>query len=220
VGVTATGGTAQAAIDVLAISPVIPVVVVEDARQAVPLARALARGGVGVVEITLRTRAGLSAVERVAAEVPEIRVGAGTVTTPSEVEAVRRAGASFIVLPGSPERLLSAALDAGLPLLPGAGTMTEMMRLAEAGLEVLKFFPAGPSGGADFLSAVAGPLPHLRFCPTGGITQATAGSYLRLANVPCVGGSWLTPADAVAAGDWARIESLAAEAAALRPGPA
>jgi 2-dehydro-3-deoxyphosphogluconate aldolase / (4S)-4-hydroxy-2-oxoglutarate aldolase len=96
----------------------------------------------------------------------------------------------------------------------------EMMRPAEAGLEVLKFFPAGPSGGADFLSAVAGPLPHLRFCPTGGITQATAGSYLRLANVPCVGGSWPTPADAVAAGDWARIESLAAEAAALRPGPA
>ena len=217
---TAAGGLAQAAIDVLAISPVIPVVVVQDARQAVPLARALARGGVGVIEITLRTEAGLSAVERVAAEVPEVRVGAGTVTTPSEVEAVRRAGASFIVLPGSPERLLSAALDAGLPLLPGAGTMTEMMRLAEAGLEVLKFFPAGPSGGADYLSAVAGPLPRLRFCPTGGITQASASSYLALANVPCVGGSWLTPADAVAAGDWARIESLAAEAAALRPGPA
>jgi 2-dehydro-3-deoxyphosphogluconate aldolase/(4S)-4-hydroxy-2-oxoglutarate aldolase len=217
---TADGGVAQAAAEVVAISPVIPVVVVQDAAQAVPLARALARGGVGVLEITLRTPAGISAVERVAAEVPEIRVGAGTVTTPSEVEAVRRAGASFIVLPGSPERLLSAALDVGLPLLPGAATMTEMMRLADAGLEVLKFFPAGPSGGADFLSAVAGPLPHLRFCPTGGITQANASSYLGLANVPCVGGSWLTPADAVAAGDWAQIESLAARAAALRPGTA
>jgi 2-dehydro-3-deoxyphosphogluconate aldolase / (4S)-4-hydroxy-2-oxoglutarate aldolase len=217
---TAPGGVAQAAAEVVAISPVIPVVVVQDAAGAVPLARALARGGVGVLEITLRTAAGLSAIERVAAEVPEIRVGAGTVTTPSEVEAVRRAGASFIVLPGSPERLLSAALDAGLPLLPGAGTMTEMMRLAEAGLEVLKFFPAGPSGGANFLSAVAGPLPHLRFCPTGGITQANARSYLGLANVACVGGSWLTPADAVAAGDWAQIESLAAQAAALRTGTA
>src|SRR4051794_5883121 len=181
---TADGGVAQAAAEVVAISAVIPVVVVQDAAQAVPLAQALARGGVGVLEITLRTAAGLSAIERVAAEVPEIRVGAGTVTTPSEVEAVRRAGASFIVLPGSPERLLSAALDAGLPLLPGAGTMTEMMRLAEAGLEVLKFFPAGPSGGADYLSAVARPPPPPRLFPPRGITQARARSHLPPADLP------------------------------------
>jgi len=201
----------------LATSPVIPVVVIKDARQAVPLAQALARGGVGVIEITLRTPAGLAAIERVAAEVPEILVGAGTVTTPTEVRNVTRAGAQFIVLPGSPDQLLEAALESGLPLLPGASTLTEMMRLLEHDLTAMKFFPAEVSGGVHFLSAVAGPLPDLRFCPTGGITLNTAPKYLALANVGCVGGSWLTPPDAVTAGDWARIETLAAEAARLRP---
>ncbi|MEP6798289.1 MAG: bifunctional 4-hydroxy-2-oxoglutarate aldolase/2-dehydro-3-deoxy-phosphogluconate aldolase, partial [Lapillicoccus sp.] len=158
------------AADLLAISPVIPVVVIHDAERAVPLARALARGGVGVIEITLRTPAGLSAIERVAAEVPEIRVGAGTVTTATDVRDAVRVGAQFIVLPGSPDRLLAAALDSGLPLLPGASTLTEMMRLREQDLTVVKFFPAEVSGGVRFLSDVAGPLPDLRFCPTGGIT--------------------------------------------------
>lgn len=203
------------AYDMLTISPVIPVAVIKDAEQAVPLARALAQGGVGVIEITLRTPAGLAAIERVAAEVPEILVGAGTVTTPEEVQKVTRAGAQFIVLPGSPDRLLAAALDSGLPLLPGASTLTEMMRLTEHGLSVMKFFPAEISGGVGFLSAVAGPLPDLRFCPTGGISLSTAPGYLALANVGCVGGSWLTPGDVVAAGDWARIEALATEASSL-----
>lgn len=205
------------ALDLLTISPVIPVVVIDEARQAVPLARALARGGVGVIEITLRTPAGLSAIERVAAEVPEIRVGAGTVTTATEVWDVARAGAQFIVLPGSPDQLLAAALDSGLPLLPGASTVTEMMRLREHDLTVVKFFPAEASGGVHFLSAVAGPLPNLRFCPTGGITLLTAPRYLALPNVGCVAGSWLTPRDAIAAEDWARIEVLAAEGSRLRP---
>lgn len=203
--------------DLLTLSRVVPVVVIKNAEQAVPLARALVRGGVGVIEITLRTEAGLSAIERVAAEVPEIVVGAGTVTTPEEAAKVTRAGAQFIVLPGSPERLLSAAIDTGLPLLPGASTLTEMMRLSERGLTVMKFFPAEVSGGVGFISAVMGPLPQLRFCPTGGISAKTAPNYLALANVGCVGGSWLTPTDVVAANDWARIESLAAEAAAIRP---
>lgn len=205
------------AADLLTISPVVPVVVIRDAEQAVPLARALVCGGVAVIEITLRTEAGLSAIERVAAEVPEIVVGAGTVTTPKEAAEVTRAGAQFIVLPGSPERLLSAAIDTGLPLLPGASTLTEMMRLTEHGLNVMKFFPAEPSGGVAYLSAVAGPLPQLRFCPTGGISVKTAPNYLALANVGCVGGSWLTPADAMATNDWGRIESLAAEAATIQP---
>jgi 2-dehydro-3-deoxyphosphogluconate aldolase/(4S)-4-hydroxy-2-oxoglutarate aldolase len=202
--------------DLLAVSPVVPVVVLEDVAQAVPLARALARGGVGIIEITLRTAAGLGAIERVAAEVPEIVTGAGTVTTPAEAEAVRRAGAQFIVTPGSPPRLLEAVLDTGIPVLAGTSTLSEMMRLAELGLGAMKFFPAEASGGRPYLSAVGGPMPGLRFCPTGGISMANAADYLALPNVGCVGGSWLTPRDAVTAGDWGRIEDLAREAAALR----
>ncbi len=202
-------------VDLLAVAPVVPVVVVTDVDTAVPLARALARGGIGIIEITLRTEHGLAAIERVAAEVPEIVTGAGTVTTPAQVDAVRRAGAQFIVTPGSPPRLLDAALDSGVPLLAGASTMTEMLTLAERGLTAMKFFPAEASGGRAYLSAVAGPLPQLRFCPTGGISPTNAGDYLALANVGCVGGSWLTPADAVAAGDWDRIQALARLAAAL-----
>jgi 2-dehydro-3-deoxyphosphogluconate aldolase/(4S)-4-hydroxy-2-oxoglutarate aldolase len=202
--------------ELLTVSPVVPVVVVDDVAQAVPLARALARGGVGIIEITLRTAAGLGAIERVAAEVPEILTGAGTVTTPEEAEAVRRAGAQFIVTPGSPPRLLESVLDTGLPVLAGSSTLTEMMRLAEQGLTAMKFFPAEASGGRAYLSAVAGPMPGLRFCPTGGISMANAADYLALPNVGCVGGSWLTPKDAVAAGDWARVEDLARKAAVLR----
>ena len=143
-------------------------------------------------------------------------VGAGTVVTPAQVQQVKDAGAQFVVTPGSPPRLLDAALASGLPLLAGAGTLTEMLTLAEAGLEVMKFFPAEASGGRPYLSAVSGPCPQLRFCPTGGITPETAAAWLALPNVGCVGGSWLTPKDAVAQEDWARIEALAAEAAALR----
>ena len=201
---------------VMSTSPVVPVVVVEDVADAVPLAEALLRGGVGVIEITLRTPAGLEAIRRVAAEVPGMLVGAGTVVTTDQVTASVEAGASFLVTPGSPPRLLDATLGAGVPLLAGAGTVTEMMTLAERGLTAMKFFPAEPSGGRDYLAAVAGPLPHLRFCPTGGITPASAPSYLALPGVPCVGGSWLTPKDAVREGRWDVVEGLAREAAALR----
>jgi 2-dehydro-3-deoxyphosphogluconate aldolase/(4S)-4-hydroxy-2-oxoglutarate aldolase len=202
--------------DVLALSPVIPVVVVDDVTQAVPLAQALLRGGIRVIELTLRSEAGLGAIEAVASEVEGIVVGAGTVVRPEQVQQVVDAGAQFIVTPGSPPKLLESALASGLPLLAGAGTLTEMLTLAEAGLEVQKFFPAEASGGRDYLTSVAGPCPQLRFCPTGGITPDTAADWLALPNVGCVGGSWITPKDAVAQGDWARIESLAAAAAALR----
>lgn len=201
--------------DLLAVSPVIPVVVIDDAADAVPLAEALLRGGVAVMEITLRTEAGLDAIRRVAAEVPGTMVGAGTVTTPEEVDAARRAGARFLVTPGATDRLLDAALDTGLPLLAGAATLSEILRLRERGLRAMKFFPAEAAGGVAYLNAVAGPVPDVRFCPTGGITPGNAGQYLRLPNVGCVGGSWLTPAAAVRAGDWTAIERLAADVATL-----
>ena len=208
---------------VLDLSPVIPVVVIDEVNQAVPLARALLRGGVPVVEITLRTAAGLDAIRAVAQEVEGMLVGAGTVLTAEQAKKSVAAGAEFLVTPGSPPRLLDAVLDpvldpvldTGLPLLAGAGTLTEMLTLAERGLDAMKFFPAEASGGTAYLSAVAGPCPHLRFCPTGGVSAENAGGYLALPNVGCVGGSWLTPRDAVAAGDWARVETLAAAAAVL-----
>jgi 2-dehydro-3-deoxyphosphogluconate aldolase/(4S)-4-hydroxy-2-oxoglutarate aldolase len=201
--------------DLLAISPVIPVVVIDDAADAVPLAQALLRGGVAVMEITLRTEAGLDAIRQVAAEVPGTTVGAGTVTTPEEADAARRAGARFIVTPGATDRLMDAVLDTGLPLLAGAATLTEILRLRERGQRAMKFFPAEAAGGAAYLKAVAGPVPDVRFCPTGGITPGNAEQYLRLPNVGCVGGSWLTPAAEVRAGNWAAIERLAADAATL-----
>ncbi|MEV8440326.1 bifunctional 4-hydroxy-2-oxoglutarate aldolase/2-dehydro-3-deoxy-phosphogluconate aldolase [Actinosynnema sp. NPDC051121] len=203
------------AADLLALSPVIPVVVVDDAEHAVPLAEALLRGGVRVIELTLRTPAALAAIERVAAEVPGIVIGAGTVTAPEHAEQAAKAGAAFLVTPGSTDRVLDAAEDTGLPFLPGAATVSEAMRLAERGLTSLKFFPAEAAGGVDYLKSIGGPLPGLRFCPTGGITPASAPNYLALPNVGCVGGSWLAPKDALASGDWTRIEELARAASAL-----
>jgi 2-dehydro-3-deoxyphosphogluconate aldolase / (4S)-4-hydroxy-2-oxoglutarate aldolase len=203
---------------VMGASPVVPVVVVDDAADAVPLATALWRGGVGVIEITLRTPSGLESIRRVAEAVPDMIVGAGTVIATEQVEAALDAGASFLVTPGAPPSLLDAALDADVPLLAGAATVTEMMTLLERGLTAMKFFPAEPSGGRDLLAAVAGPLPQLRFCPTGGITAATAPRYLALSSVPCVGGSWLTPKGAVREGRWDVVETLAREAAALAQG--
>ncbi|GAA1947788.1 bifunctional 4-hydroxy-2-oxoglutarate aldolase/2-dehydro-3-deoxy-phosphogluconate aldolase [Amycolatopsis minnesotensis] len=201
--------------DLLALSPVLPVVVVDDAADAVPLAKALLAGGVEVIELTLRTPAALAAIERVAAEVPGIAVGAGTVTSPGQAKQAADAGAAFLVTPGCTDRVLDAAFDTGLPFLPGASTVSEAMRLAERGLSALKFFPAEASGGVDYLKSIGGPLPSLRFCPTGGITPESAPRYLALPNVGCVGGSWLTPKDALAAKDFARIETLARAAAAL-----
>ncbi|MBP2473705.1 2-dehydro-3-deoxyphosphogluconate aldolase/(4S)-4-hydroxy-2-oxoglutarate aldolase [Crossiella equi] len=201
--------------ELLSVSPVIPVVVIDDIAHAVPLARALVRGGIRVIEVTLRTEAGLPAIERIAAEVPDILVGAGTVITPEQAEASVKAGSSFLVTPGTTDRLLDALEGSGVPFLPGAATISEALKLSERGHETLKFFPAEQSGGTPFLKALSGPLPGLRFCPTGGITPTSARGYLALPNVGCVGGSWLTPKDALAAGDWATVERLAAEALSL-----
>jgi 2-dehydro-3-deoxyphosphogluconate aldolase/(4S)-4-hydroxy-2-oxoglutarate aldolase len=196
--------------DLLELSPVMPVVVIDDAADAVPTARALLAGGIGVIELTLRTPAALSAIERVAAEVPDIVVGAGTVTAPEHAKQAADAGAKFLVTPGCTDAVLDACFETGLPFLPGASTVSEAMRLAERGLTAMKFFPAEASGGVAFLKSIAGPLPSLRFCPTGGITVASAPSYLALTNVGCIGGSWLTSSL-----DVATIEKLAAEAAQL-----
>lgn len=203
--------------NLLDLAPVIPVIVLDDAESAVPLARALVGGGLPVIEVTLRTPAALDAIRRIAAEVPDAVVGAGTVRSPRDVEAATGAGARFLVSPGTTPDLLAAMLDAGVPFLPGAATATEAMALAERGVRELKFFPAEPAGGVAYLKALSGPLPDVRFCPTGGITPSNAPAYLALPNVGCVGGSWLTPRSLVAAGDFARIEKLASEAAALRP---
>ncbi|MEU0490852.1 bifunctional 4-hydroxy-2-oxoglutarate aldolase/2-dehydro-3-deoxy-phosphogluconate aldolase [Nocardiopsis sp. NPDC006139] len=201
--------------DILALAPVMPVVVLHDAEAAVPLARALVAGGLPGIEVTLRTPAALGAIERIAAEVPEAVVGAGTVTTPELAGAAAEAGARFLVSPGATDTLAAAMTDTGLPFLPGVSTVSEALAMLERGVSELKFFPAEAAGGAAFLKSLSGPLPGVRFCPTGGITPASAPDYLALPNVGCVGGSWLTPADAVAAGDWDRITGLAREAAAL-----
>lgn len=201
---------------VLDLSPVIPVVVLRDAEHAVPLARALAGGGVRIVEVTLRSAVALSAIERIAAEVPDVLVGAGTVTSPSQVKDVVAAGAGFLVSPGSTPRLLDAMAGTGLPFLPGVSTVSEVLGLLERGITELKFFPAEAAGGRAYLKAIAGPLPQVRFCPTGGITPRTAPDYLALPNVGCIGGSWLAPADALLTGDWTRIKQLATDATALR----
>ena len=198
------------------LAPVIPVVVIEDARAAVPMARALVAGGVPAIEVTLRTAAALEAVRAIASEVEGAVVGVGTVRGEADLRAAHGAGARFAVSPGATPRLLDAAEDVPLPLLPGAATASEAMALLERGYRHLKFFPAVPAGGARLLGAWAGPLPQLRFCPTGGISLASAGEFLALPNVLCVGGSWLTPADKLAAGDWAAIEALARGAASLR----
>ncbi|HEY3712330.1 MAG TPA: bifunctional 4-hydroxy-2-oxoglutarate aldolase/2-dehydro-3-deoxy-phosphogluconate aldolase [Amycolatopsis sp.] len=201
--------------DLLELSPVMPVVVIDDVGDAVPTARALLAGGIKVIELTLRTPVALAAIERVAAEVPDIVIGAGTVTSADQAKQAADAGAKFLVTPGCTDTVLEAAFATGLPFLPGAATVSEAMRLAERGLTALKFFPAEASGGVDYLKSIAGPLPSLRFCPTGGITAATAPAYLALPNVGCIGGSWLTPKKALAAKDFATVESLAAAAAKL-----
>ena len=201
--------------DLLEAVPVLPVVVAQTPEEGVGIARALVAGGLPAIELTLRTPAALDAIRAIADEVPEILLGAGTITRPKHAELAADAGARFLVSPGTTGSLLHAMRDTGLPFLPGVATVSEVLAALEAGCTQLKFFPAEASGGVAFLKAVAAPVPVARFCPTGGITAATAPAYLALPNVGCVGGSWLTPADAVAAGDWDRIASLAAEAAAL-----
>lgn len=200
----------------LDLAPVIPVVVIDDVETAVPLARALVAGGLPAIEVTLRTPAAREAIARIAAEVPEATVGAGTVRTADDISASVAAGARFLVSPGTTPSLVEALEASGVPFLPGAVTVSEAMALAERGIKELKFFPAEAAGGVTYLKSLGGPLPDVRFCPTGGIRMETAPDYLALPNVGCVGGTWLTPADALASGNWARVEKLAAEAAALR----
>lgn len=207
----------QALQHTLGLGPVVAVVVVERLADAVPMARALVAGGVRAIEVTLRTPVALDAMRAIAAEVEGAHVGAGTVITPADFAAAERAGARFAVSPGATATLVAAAADAALPWLPGVATASEAMAALERGHRHLKLFPAEAAGGVALLRGLHGPLPGLRFCPTGGITPASAGNYLALPNVACVGGSWLTPADRMTAGDWPRIEALAREASALRP---
>ncbi|MER5311923.1 bifunctional 4-hydroxy-2-oxoglutarate aldolase/2-dehydro-3-deoxy-phosphogluconate aldolase [Streptomyces sp. NPDC002773] len=195
--------------------PVIPVVVIDDAADAVPLARALVAGGLPLIEVTLRTPAALDAVRAIAAEVPDAVVGAGTVVSPAGVADAVGAGARFLVSPGWTERLLGALRESGVPFLPGVSTASEVVALLEQGVDAMKFFPAEAAGGVPYLKSLAGPLPQARFCPTGGVSLASAPAYLSLPNVGCVGGTWMLPPDALAAGNWARVETLAREAAGL-----
>ncbi|MDX6364575.1 MAG: 2-dehydro-3-deoxyphosphogluconate aldolase / (4S)-4-hydroxy-2-oxoglutarate aldolase [Streptomyces sp.] len=204
------------AVSVLDLAPVVPVVVVRDAADAVPLARALVAGGLPVIEVTLRTPAATDAIRAIAAEVPDAVVGAGTVITPAQVADSVAAGARFLVSPGWTDVLLDAMKASGLPFLPGVSTTSEVVALLERGVHEMKFFPAEAAGGTAYLTSLAGPLPQARFCPTGGIGLASAPDYLALPNVGCVGGSWMLPAEAIAARDWDRVEALAREAAALR----
>jgi 2-dehydro-3-deoxyphosphogluconate aldolase/(4S)-4-hydroxy-2-oxoglutarate aldolase len=200
----------------LRLSPVMPVVVIEDAGIAVDLARALVRGGIRVIEVTLRTPAALHAIEAISRAETDICVGAGTVLSVSDLQSAARAGAAFAISPGSTAALLEAGRGSAIPYLPAVATASELMNGLAAGYQCFKFFPAGAAGGIAMLKSFAGPFPDARFCPTGGITQDTVRSYLELPNVLCAGGSWLSPADALAARDWARIETLASKAAASR----
>ncbi|WP_405569184.1 bifunctional 4-hydroxy-2-oxoglutarate aldolase/2-dehydro-3-deoxy-phosphogluconate aldolase [Streptomyces sp. NBC_01167] len=200
----------------LDLAPVVPVVVIEDAADAVPLARALVAGGLPTIEVTLRTPAALDAIRAISDEVPDAVVGAGTVISADGVDAAVAAGARFLVSPGWTKTLLDAMQRSGVPFLPGVSTTSEVVALLERGVDEMKFFPAEAAGGTAYLRSLAGPLPQARFCPTGGISLASAPSYLALPNVGCVGGTWMLPADALAAKDWGSIEELAAGAAALR----
>lgn len=201
----------------LALAPVIPVLTIRDAATAVPLARALVAGGLPVIEVTLRTPAALDAIRAIARDVPDAVVGAGTITRVEDIQAATAAGSRFLVSPGTPPVLAEALAGVPVPVLPGSATVTEAMALSARGFTALKFFPAEPSGGAAFLKSLSGPLPGLVFCPTGGIDAAKAPSYLALANVGAVGGSWIVPDDALASGDFGRITALARAARALRP---
>ncbi|KOU57564.1 keto-deoxy-phosphogluconate aldolase [Streptomyces sp. MMG1533] len=200
----------------LDLAPVVPVVVIEDACDAVPLARALVAGGLPAIEVTLRTPAALDAIRAIAGEVPEAVVGAGTVLTPEQVTESVAAGARFLVSPGWTDVLLEAMRASGVPFLPGVSTTSEVVALLERGVREMKFFPAQAAGGTAYLRSLAGPLPQARFCPTGGIGPANAAEYLSLPNVGCVGGTWMLPDDAIAGRDWDRIEALARAAADLR----
>lgn len=197
----------------LDVSPVIPVVVIDDPAHAVPLARALVAGGVSIIEVTLRTPRALDAVAAIATEVPEIALGVGSLLTASDVDQALTAGAEFLVSPGASPALLDSLVAAAVPVLPGVATVSEVLTALDRGLTELKFFPAGPAGGPAYLAAVGGPVPQVRFCPTGGVTPDNLRDYLAVPGVAAVGGTWLAPRASIAAEDWAGI---AAQAAAVR----
>ena len=201
--------------DILALGPVMPVIVIDDSDKAVPLAEALLAGGIRTIEITLRTAAALDAIRAVAANCPDITIGAGTVNRAELAQQARDAGAAFAVSPGTTQDVIAGCRAAGLPLLPGASTVSEMMALQADGFTAVKFFPANAAGGSGFIKALISRLPGLSVCPTGGITQDTASDWLALSNVPCVGGSWIASQAAIAEGDFDGIQSRAAAAAAL-----
>ncbi|WP_173932416.1 2-dehydro-3-deoxy-phosphogluconate aldolase [Chelativorans sp. Marseille-P2723] len=205
-------------LQILSGQPVIPVLRIERAADAVPLARALVRGGLPAIEITLRTPGALEAIRIVTNEVPEAAVGAGTILSSKDFESAEKAGAQFIVSPGANRNLLTAASQSALPFLPGGVTPSEIMALRDEGYEIIKFFPAEQAGGIAYLKSLASPLPGMRFCPTGGISSWNAADYLSLSNVVCVGGSWVAPEASLAAADWDKIEELARQAASLRTG--
>jgi 2-dehydro-3-deoxyphosphogluconate aldolase / (4S)-4-hydroxy-2-oxoglutarate aldolase len=203
---------------ILTQGPVIPVILIEEAADAVPLARALLEGGVSVLEVTLRTAAALEAIRRIRDAVPEAILGAGTVITGAQLDEVAALGVAFAVSPGATPGLLDAAASSPVPLLPGTATASEVMALLDRGYDQMKLFPAEAVGGVELLRSLASPLPAARFCPTGGIDAANAKSYLALPNVICVGGSWLVPRDALRDRDWGRITELARTTRDLRPG--
>jgi len=208
-------GGKPSAVEVMQDAPVIPVIVLTDVAHAVPLARALVQGGIRMLEVTLRTPVALACIEKIAKEVPEAVVGAGTVRSAADAQAAAMAGARFAVSPGYTHAIGKACHDLALALLPGVATGSEILAAQEDGYTALKFFPAMQAGGPAMLKAWHGPFNDVKFCPTGGVTPANAGEFLALPNVACVGGSWLTPGEAVARGDWARITQLAGEAARL-----
>jgi 2-dehydro-3-deoxyphosphogluconate aldolase/(4S)-4-hydroxy-2-oxoglutarate aldolase len=200
--------------DILHRAPVIPVLAIDDLQEALPIAEALVAGGLPVLEVTLRTTAGLPAIRAIADALPEAIVGAGTVRNPEDFQRAVDAGSRFVISPGITDTLLEAARGAPVPLIPGVATVSELMTARDAGLSCLKFFPAEASGGAAALKAFAGPFPDMDFCPTGGVRLDNLADYLALPTVITVGGTWLTPRDAVAANDWAQLRRLAEEASA------
>ncbi|KNC20134.1 keto-deoxy-phosphogluconate aldolase [Arthrobacter sp. RIT-PI-e] len=197
------------------VSPVIPVVTIEDPADAVPLAQALLDGGIRIIELTLRTDSALESLRRISTEVPDILIGAGTILSPSQADAAIAAGAQFLVSPGTTPALLDHLLAQSVPVLPGVATVSEILTVLERGITTLKFFPAAQAGGQAYLKSVGAPIPQARFCPTGGITLATAPDFLALPNVACIGGSWLTPMDAVQEKNWQYITDLSREAMTL-----
>ena len=215
---TQTAQKTEPLLEIMRGQPVIPVLKIDRLEDAVPLARALAQGGLPAIEITLRTPVGLEAIRLAAAEVPDAIVGAGTILNAAQFAAAEEAGARFIVSPGTTDELIDAASNSAVPMLPGAATPSEIMTALQRGYKVLKFFPAEQSGGASYLKALSSPLAEVRFCPTGGIGADNASAYLGLPNVICVGGSWVAPDRLLAEGAWDEIERLAREASALKAG--